>query len=189
LGVLAAPDARDRAADLLRARVGAGETVALASDSWYYTPPIEPAAGSVKMGALFGGPPAWYRREVTSDLTPVNGYRLLAPAQNSGALSVARLREVSADWVVMTDYDFEDPERIARSDPAFHHPMIELTTELGRFYHVVAEFRPRPSLFGLTWWSHGIPPHDWRYPMPTVVVLERNRISPGPQRIPAPSPR
>lgn len=176
LGVLAAPDSRDLAAAYLRSEAGPAEIVALADDPWTYTPPVHPTAGSVKMGTLFGGPPVWERgRPAGAPPEPyqLEGFRILAPRAYTGALPVPTLRQYRPRFVVMSDYEYQDPERLRARNPGFQHDLLKLEDALAEDYAVVREFRPRPSLFGFTWWSRGIPPHDWRYYMTTIRVYER----------------
>ena len=185
LGVLAAPDARDRAAQFLREHAKPSEIVALASDAWTYTPPIDPTAGAVKIAQLYGGPPVWdaalVADEIRPDVTQLPQFKVLAPRSvlttvhnvPEGALSLEKLKKYHPEWVIITDYEYEDPERIRRSDPGYQDGRLELLTALAPDYRLDREFRPRPSLGGFTWWWRGIPPHDWRYYMPTVRIYRR----------------
>ncbi|HEU4753575.1 MAG TPA: hypothetical protein VFU47_10750, partial [Armatimonadota bacterium] len=177
LGVLAQPDARDQAAAYLRQQARSGDVVALGADPWYYTPPIHPTTGCVKWAIPYGGPPVWDRTlpgEARPELTRLESFTVLAPGSNppAGALPVAKLSEYRPRFVVLTDYEYDDPERIRRYDRYYESGILELMAALKADYRV-REFRPRPSLGGFTWWRHGVPPHDWRYFMPTVRIYER----------------
>lgn len=185
LGVIAAPDARDQAAQYLRDHAVPTETVALASDAWTYTPPIHPTAGAVKVAQLYGGPPVWDAAlaagEIRPDLTQLPSFKVLAPRsvttsvfpQPEGALPLKKLEQYRPEWVVITDYEYEDPERIKRADPSYQDGRLDLLAALSQGYRLDHEFRPRPALPGFTWWQRGIPPHDWRYYMPTVRIYRR----------------
>lgn len=178
-GVFAAPDSRDLAAAHLKSASRPDDLVALASDAWYYTPPVHPTAGCVKIWALpFGGPPIWDTSESDPrpDVYPLESFRILAPQSHpvpTGALPVTKLTQYRPNRVVLTDYEYEDPVRIKKADPNFNSGVLELMAVLDRDYRLEQEFRPRPRLAGFTWWRSGIPPHDWRYPMPTVRVYAR----------------
>jgi hypothetical protein len=179
-GVLAAPDSRDRTAAWLRENSGPADIVALASDSWSYTPPIAPSAGNVKAMLQFGVVPAWEAATTATsrpDLTDLGAFKVLAPKSlppEEGALPIERLRKYRPRYVVISDFEWEDPERVRRAEPGFKSKLLDLLEELHRSgYRVVHQERPRPSLFGFTWWRNGIPPHDWRYPMPAIRVYER----------------
>lgn len=186
LGVLAAPDARDQAAAYLREHASTDQTVALASDAWYYTPPIHPTAGAVKQGQLYGGPPVWDLAfalgQPREDITALPDFKVLAPRSvvtrdlpsPAGSLLVEQLEQYRPEWVVISDYEYEDPERIRKTDPRFEEGRLDLLAAMQASYHLEREFRPRPSLFGFTWWRRGIPPHDWRYYMPTIRIYRRN---------------
>ena len=185
LGVLAAPDARDQAVQYLREQVQPSDTVALASDAWTYTPPIDPTAGAVKVAQLYGGPPVWdaalLTDQIRPDVTQLPQFKVLAPRSvltpvhnvPEGALTLAKLEKYRPEWVIITDYEYEDPERIKRSDPSYQDGRLDLLAALPQHYRLDREFRPRPSLAGFTWWRQGIPPHDWRYYMPTVRLYRR----------------
>jgi hypothetical protein len=186
LGVISGPDARDLAAEYLNGRAQPTETVALASDAWTYTPPIDPTAGAVKYAQPYGGPPIWDLELAMGrsrpDITQLPRFRILAPRSvitaelrvPEGALSVVKLEQHRPEWVVISDYEYEDPERVRRANPAFQDGRLDLLAAMSGSYHIEREFRPRPSLAGFTWWRRGIPPHDWRYYMPTVRIYRRN---------------
>jgi hypothetical protein len=183
LGVLAAPDSRDQAAAYLRQHAEPTDIVALGGDAWFYTPPIDPTAGCVKASQGFGGPPKWEPNpaagESRRDVFPLANYRVLAPpslppAGPAGALSAARLREHPPRYVVVSDYEYDDPQRIRRARPGYTDPMLTLLQTLDEEgYRVERAFRPRPSLFGFTWWRSGVPPVDWRYPFPEIRIYAR----------------
>jgi 4-amino-4-deoxy-L-arabinose transferase-like glycosyltransferase len=177
LGVLSGTDSRDLAADYLRSHAAAADVVALSSDPWpLWTPPVDPTA-ACKQGQYLGGPPIWEENKAhDAPPTPFQlsaGFRVLAPRPNTGALAVPLLNQYRPRYVVMADYEWEDPERLRRAVPHFQSGLLDLKAALTD-YHVAADFRPRPSLLGFTWWSRGIPPHDWRYYMPELRVYERN---------------
>ncbi|MBI3911374.1 MAG: glycosyltransferase family 39 protein [Armatimonadetes bacterium] len=179
LGVLSGPDARDQAADFLRRQSARHDIVALGADAWYYTLPIHPTTGCVKAAALYGGPPAWDNvpaGQPRPDLFPTEAFTVLAPASQPaprGALRLDQLARYRPRRVILTDYEYEDPQRIHQVDPSFRSGILDLLAALERDYVLEREFRPRPSLAGFTWWRTGIPPHDWRYFMPTVRIYRR----------------
>jgi len=178
LGVLSGTDSRDQAADYLHSHSAPSDVVALSTDPWpLWTPPVDPTAACVKVGQLYGGPPIWEENKppkaVPAPFQLPAGFRVLAPRPNTGALAVPLLNQYRPRYVVMGDYEWEDPERLRRADPNFQNGLLDLKAALTD-YHVAADFRPRPSLLGFTWWSRGIPPHDWRYYMPEMRIYERN---------------
>ena len=88
----------------------------------------------------------------------------------NNVIPLTALRRFRPKWVVMSDYEYEDPERLRARQP--DHPLLALERELGPDYRV-RDIRALPSLFGFTWWRSGIPPHDWRYMMPSIRIYER----------------
>lgn len=172
-GVFAAPDSRDATVAALRSAARAGDTVALAFNPWFQTPPLHPTAGCVLLGQVYGGPPIWERSPGTNgapfDLGP---FHVLASPSNTGALTVEALDRYAPRFVVLTDYDDEDAERIHAADPTFRSGILDLKARLKTGYRLHQEFRPRPTLGPLVWWRSGTPPHDWRYMMPTVRIYE-----------------
>jgi hypothetical protein len=175
VGVLSGIDPRDAAATYLRERTSPRDIVALASDSYFYTPPLHPAAGCSKLAAAYGGPPPWdaLPRKGVPELFQLADVRVLAPLPLSGALPLQALHAAHPLYVVVSDYEWEDPLRLARAVPGFRDGMVALMEELERTYRLEAVFRPRPRLAGFTWWRTGTPPHDWRYSMPEVRVYRR----------------
>jgi len=176
LGVLAAPDSRDRAAAALEAAAAPGDLVAFAADPWYYSPPLHPATGSVKLGELYGGPPPWDPpAERAAEPAPywTDPYSVLAPRSNQGALSPTLLARYQPRWVIVSDYQTEDPERLRRRNAGYTHPILALQAALGADYELAHIERPRPSFAGFTWWRRGTPPHDWRYFMPEIRLYRR----------------
>jgi 4-amino-4-deoxy-L-arabinose transferase-like glycosyltransferase len=185
LGVLAAPDSREQAAQYLREHTRPTETVALASDAWTYTPPLDPSAGCVKVAQPYGGPPIWDAAlaagESRPEVTPLRPFKILAPRsiltpqhlEPEGALSLEKLERHRPEWVVISDYEYEDPERVKRHHSEYQDGRLDLLAALPAHYRLEKEFRPRPALPGFTWWSRGIPPHDWRYYMPTIRLYRR----------------
>lgn len=177
--VMVAGDVRERAVADLRAMARPDDVVALASDAWFYTPPIHPTAGCVKVARLYGGPPIWEAQgePLTETLCrfAAREYVILAPRSHppAGALPPNALDRYRPRWVIITDYEYEDAERIRRARPDFRHGILTLLEAMRTDYLLEREYRPRPHLLGFTWWRHGIPPHDWRYFMPTVRIYRR----------------
>ncbi len=171
-------DVRDRVAGYLMGSTRLGQLVVFTSDPWFYTPPVHPTAGCVKISLPFGGPPIWDRRD-PDESRPEEGRAgpLRVAFPNSlppeGPMPVERLRRLQPTWILTTDYEYEDPERLRSLDPNYHDAMTELQDEIRRKYRLVQTFRPRPQLGPFTWWARGTPPHDWRYFMPTIRLYVR----------------
>lgn len=77
-------------------------------------------------------------------------------------------------YVVLTDYH----AGIYLQNSSYHgaQPYGQLFKELFNSgnYRVAAQFSKRLELGGLDWYGAGrLYPHDWRYPFPTVYILER----------------
>jgi 4-amino-4-deoxy-L-arabinose transferase-like glycosyltransferase len=184
LRVMASEDPRDAAARWLRQTTLPGETVALANNSWFYTPPLDPSAGCITFALRFGGPPVWDVDARNESRPPapfdLGSLRVLAPRAwpaPQGPLPVPSLEQYRPERVVISDYEYADPLRIGRADPEYarRNPELALWQALHRSYVLEKEFRPRPRLGGLTWFANETPPHDWAYYMPTIQVYRRKR--------------
>lgn len=181
-GTFAAPDSRLQAAALVRTLASPGDIVALGTDPWYYTPPVDPSAGSVKMAGPFGGPPVWERRVTEADPLrpfPVGAMQVLAPRRNMGALPLNILEQYRPRFLLISDFEYEDSARLQRRSSSYSDPTTVLLERLSQEYRVAGAFRPRPAFGPLVWWPRGTPPHDWRYQMPTILLYERKSGSPG----------
>lgn len=177
LGVMAAPDARTQAAAYLAGHATRAGIVALNDRGWFFTPPLHPTAGCSSFSRPYGGPPVWddFPPSARPDVFNLGPYRVLAPSSVSGTpgpLTPERIQKYQPRFVVISDYEWEDPLRIHAANPSFQSNVLEILPVLQRDYRPVV-FRPRPSLLGFTWWRRGTPPHDWRYFMPEVRVYVR----------------
>lgn len=177
LGVMAAPDARTQAAAYLAGHAGAADLVALNDRGWFFTPPIHPTAGCSSFSRPYGGPPVWddFPPPARPELFNLGQFKVLAPSSVSGTpgpLTPERIQKYQPRFVVISDYEYEDPLRIHAANPSFQSNVLEILTVLEREYRPVV-FRPRPSVLGFTWWRWSTPPHDWRYFMPEVRIYER----------------
>jgi len=97
---------------------------------------------------------------------------------------VSQLERYRPARVIISDYEYEDPERIRHARPPFQDGRLILLDTLEREYRLEREFRPRPSFAGFTWWRRGIPPQDWRYYMPTIRIYQRIDRTPASSRQP-----
>ena len=78
----------------------------------------------------------------------MEAFRVLAPASRppAGALTVAQLRLHRPEWVVVSDFQYEDSERLRARDPSYSDAVLALMGELRAAYDLAEEFRPRPRL-------------------------------------------
>ncbi len=186
--LMAGRDPREAAAEWLRQTTRPGELVALATDPWFYTPPIHPSAGCVKVAWPYGGPPVWdpppgdNPRPGVPDklLAPfsLGEFRVLVPEgfpDPAGPLPVGDLERQRPDRVVISDYEYADPLRIGARDPRYaaENVTIRLWSALQRDYRLERAFRARPRFLGWEWFGRSTPPHDWAYTMPTIQVYRR----------------
>jgi 4-amino-4-deoxy-L-arabinose transferase-like glycosyltransferase len=157
--LLVTPDTRTEAAAWVADR-RPGVTVGLLRPPWYYTPPLSPGIGCVKQMRNFCAP------DLPADR------RVVAPPESASFLSLARLRAERPALVVVNEFEYSDPLRLARAGGP-RTEMAELWGELRQNYTEVAVFRHRPRLGAMTWFARSAPPHDLLYIMPTTRVFER----------------
>jgi hypothetical protein len=161
--LLVTPDSRTEAAAWVAGRP-AGVSLALLRPPWYYTPPLSPGIGCVK-------PPMRYF--CLPDMP--TRVRLVAPPEMAANLEPARLRAERPELVVVNEFEYTDPLRLARSGGP-RTEMAELWDELRQNYTEVAVFRHRPRLGPLAWFTRSTPPHDLLYIMPATRVFQRRAI-------------
>jgi hypothetical protein len=157
--LLVTPDTRTEAAAWIAAR-RPGVTVGLLRPPWYYTPPLSPGIGCTKQMRTFCAP------DLPADR------RVVAPPETASFLSLARLRAERPELVVVNEFEYADPLRLARAGGP-RTEIGELWEELRQNYTEVAVFRHRPRLGPITWFARTAPPHDLLYIMPTTRVFER----------------
>lgn len=185
--VMAGEDPRERAARWLLATTPPGATIALASNPWFYTPPLDPSAGCVTWAMRFGGPPVWEQPAPQSgrkgpEPVPVGSIKILAQhppglgfEPEVGPLPVEALRRDRPLRVVVSDYESADAERVGRLAPGDRDTagIRRVLEELGRDYVLERTFTVRPRLGPFAWFQGSEPPHDWGYFMPTIQVYRR----------------
>lgn len=157
--LLVTPDSRTEAAAWVAARPPGG-SLALLRPPWYYTPPFSPGIGCVKQMQSFCLPDLPTR------------IHLVAPPETAAYLDPARLRAERPELVVVNEFEYADPLRLARSGGP-RSEMAELWDDLRQNYTEVAVFRHRPRLGPLSWFARSTPPHDLLYIMPTTRVFQR----------------
>jgi hypothetical protein len=165
-GLLVTPDSRTEAASWVAARPPGG-SLALLRPPWYYTPPLSPGIGCVKQMRSFCLPDLPTR------------IHLVAPPESASYLDLARLQAERPEFVVVNEFEYADPLRLARTGGP-RTEMAELWDDLRQNYTEVAVFRHRPRLGPLSWFARSTPPHDLLYLMPTTRVFERQ--APGVRR-------
>jgi hypothetical protein len=157
--LLVRPDSRTEAAAWVAGQ-RPGVSLALLRPPWYYTPPLSPGIGCVKQMRSFCLP----------DMPA--GIRLVAPPETAAYLEPARLRAERPELVMVNEFEYADPLRLARAGGP-RTEMAELWDDLRQNYTEVAVFRHRPQLGPLTWFARSTPPHDLLYIMPTTRIFER----------------
>ena len=171
------PDPRDRMLRRVESLAG-GSTVALASDPWFYTPPVHPTAGCVKASQAFGGPPIWALPGLSLSRFRSGAVTYLIPGSlpPAGALDPGSWGPEAPEWVLVSDYEYEDHRRLAATAPGFQSDMTRLLKRLDTDYSLAVEEGPS-RLLRAVWWPRSEAPHDWRYPTPTLRLYRRNRRS------------
>ncbi|MFQ3611778.1 MAG: glycosyltransferase family 39 protein, partial [Fimbriimonadales bacterium] len=97
------PDARDQALSWIRQHLPAGASVGFATVPWFYTPPLYPETGELR----------WQDRlqKLQEAESPFRLVSLAPPEWSSEALRANR-----PDYLVLSEFEWRDVERIQRAD-------------------------------------------------------------------------
>ncbi len=159
------PDPRDTTARLLieNMKKEPGTTVGLASDPWYYTPPLEPSVGMPRPAFLRSG------AEYVAGLAQQGIFRY-APADFSQRIDFddRLLSEMNPTYVVFSSFEASDLDRLSRQRelPEKFRGQVE---QYRRFMDQLKEgYEPFVAVGG------GVPQvHDLEYIRPTIWVWKR----------------
>ena len=147
VGIMMAPDVRDRAADWLRANVNRSTKIGLASVPWYFTPPITPFNGGLRSLAEFHN---WQQEKPP--------YHVIVVGWDTAALRRAR-----PDYFVVSDAEYADLLRLHRPDA------VGLMQALPERYRTLRVFEAPAPLPALRPDKLACPP-DWLYTWPRIEV-------------------
>ncbi len=161
LSLFSDKDPRDQSADWLEVHAQ-GKSIGLTTEPWFYTPPIFPWNGGPQTRSLFLKESSWGR------------FSLLIVDHN-----FSRLHRERPDFFVISDFEYGDPLRLQGqkiknpADAAAVDRFITFWRALLLQYKEVTRFENIPHLGPLKFPKKGLPPHDWLYPYPTILVFER----------------
>lgn len=160
------PPPQDRALGWMLKSVPPGRSsIGVVGVPWFYSPPYSPAVG---LGTLD------QRREAMR----ASAYRLDVLHAPTAVEPLSR-----PPWVVLSDYEVSDAERIARSNPKrllsaapewqAEYEWADCIARLISTHYVKrATFSDSLSSLGISFGSTQSLPHDMRYPAPTIWVYE-----------------
>lgn len=148
--IMAATDVRDQAANWLRPQLAHSGKIGLASDPWYFTPPITPYNGGLRSLAEFH---RWQRENPP--------YRVIVIGWEAAALS--RSKRERLDFFVVSDAEYADLLRLKRPDA------LALMAALPKRFPRRVDFEPPPPLPWLRPDKIACPP-DWLYTWPLIEV-------------------
>lgn len=166
-------DPRDQAAAFLKEN-GAGKTVGLVSDPWYYTPSLFPDSAMSRMPVVDRGNPTLpliYQVKQMMTLSDPKVVRYLPPsADDRYDWDVRLLTELKPDYVVYSSFEEIDVKRLAgRKDVVgipklFADRYVEFRAELTKGYEAMQSFGDM-SATALA--------HDLQYIQPTIYIWKR----------------
>lgn len=161
LSLFSDKDPRDHSADWLEAHAQ-GRSIGLTTEPWFYSPPLSPWNGGPQTRSLF-------LRESS------RGRFLLRVVDHN----FSQLLKERPDFFVISDFEYGDPLRLQGqeiknpTDAAAVDRFITFWRTLLLQYREVARFENTPRLGPLKFPKRGLPPHDWLYPYPTILIFER----------------
>ncbi len=155
LSLFSQPDPREVALHWFEENARPGATVGLPTVPWFYSPPFVPA--------IVGMPSRMDRYQAMSQ----SSFRLVTELTREWDPRV--ITENHPDFVVTSDYEYEDPQRLKLRDyEQFAH-------ELNKNYDDAAVFHKNFSAFGVDFGPTECLPHDMRYMAPTIRVYRNRR--------------
>jgi hypothetical protein len=162
-------DPRDQAAKFIRA--SDARTVGLASDPWFYTPPLYKNAG-VTRAVPFGE----RLDRMRTESQPQFVYHQTA-GEDPFPFDKRLITEDKPDYIVVSSFEYADPERLW--DKKTEAPLASLN-EVGRlqvqrahdFYVELDKSYERAAVFGP---PLATLPHDLEYIQPTVLVWKKKQ--------------
>lgn len=161
------PDTRLQCVQWMKQNAKQGDTIGFGTVPWFYTPPLFPQTGELR----------WQDR-LQRMAEAQTEYRLVSLAPPDW--DTARLKQDSPDWVIMSQFEFGDMERLQgildTSVPENDLPSVRKAAAYQQFMGVLSEsyevarvFRHRPpASFG-----QRLPPHDLLYIYPEMRVYRR----------------
>ena len=154
--LFALPDPRDQAAQWVFKHVQKGSAIGLIESPWFYSPPLTRSLG---FGAL----------EQRQDAAREAPYRLVV-------LSPPQANRAAPDWLIVSDYETEDAERLRDIRSIPQNDRVEVDRILGEL-DWIAHCYTRRDVFGGSWGllGWGPLPHDMRYPDPMITIYERRK--------------
>jgi hypothetical protein len=168
------PDPRDLAAERLKEE-GAGKTVGLVSDPWYYTPSLFPDSALSRMPVVARGNPTpgflYQMREMMALADPaVVRYFPGDQASDRYDWDVRLLTEVKPDFVVYSSFEEQDVKRLLGASGLGEIP--KLLVERYREFYKELQNSYDPYL------AHGDPDalslaHDLQYIQPVIYIWKR----------------
>ncbi len=140
------PDAREQAAQWVRASLPSGTRIGFPTVPWFYTPPLFPETGELR----------WQDRlRYAQNAQPYRLIPLAPPEWNAEALQ-ATLPE----YLIISEFEERDVQRIGRAD---YQAFMRIVSER---YALERTFRNEPPLLG----RNESMPHDLLYICPQVKV-------------------
>lgn len=152
-------DPRDAAREWLLANARS-RTVGITTEPWFYSPPVSRFNGGPQSAKSF------WRHVGESE------FQLRVIGTSAEELRAERRPE----FVVISDFEYGDPRRLLKrgtvppGTAAEVESFAQFWDELNRRYRVIARFERLPQIGPLRWGKGELPPHDWMYPYPTVLV-------------------
>lgn len=164
-------DPRDRTYEWLLANAR-GRSVGLTTVPWFYSPPVSPYNAGPQSARAF-----WQHLAESP-------FRLQVDDPSAGGAQLLRDPAHRPAYFVISDFEYGDPLRLRGRNgmPSAAAQQVERFGEfwdaLNANYRRVAVFSEDPAIGPIRLPKRGLPPHDWLYPYPTLLVYEaRQRAS------------
>ncbi|MFZ4508699.1 MAG: ArnT family glycosyltransferase [Fimbriimonas sp.] len=169
-GWMTSTDPRDQAATYLK-EVGAGKTVGLVSDPWYYTPPLYPLTGQARVipgSTMIGIASPTTRRNALALANNPQVIQSLPPGEDPFAWDV-RLLDAKPDFIVYSAYESQDLDRIQNLTGLAPDVQVQVDRYKAFVKRLDSEYK-QDRIYGI---EGSFMVHDLQYIRPPVYIWRR----------------
>jgi len=174
-GAMLAPDPRVQAANYIQSQSSNSTTLGLASDPWFWTPPIFANTGLIRMV------PFPIRDQFRIQATKPRVLEFIPPDFNARFQWDPRLlTDLNPDFVTYSDFESLDLDRLSALQKSGIAFPLEIQVDISRYQTFQADLTKNYKLIA-TYGYHSLAVEDMRYAMTTVYLWKRTLAPSKPQ--------
>ncbi len=154
--LFAPPDARDKSIEWIKTHVPKGATIGVPTVPWFYSPPYTSETTALSRKARYDSVSETSAR-----------YVILTSPDPEDEWDPNTIRDNKPDFVVVTDFEYEDPIRLKRENATEYFALLD------KWYKRSLSISRNIEVFGVCFGSAEELPHDLKYMAPTIHVYRR----------------